>query len=263
MLDGSDGISFHAPIHPARPQPGTHVGALPPEVLCVVLVFVVGTDLDLTPLLSLVSVCRAFAACARHALLWQHLAQRMWGPATALGSWPNWRAMALERPRALFHGAFISKVAYVRQGEQNMTQLYRPCALVEYYRYLRLLPGGAAFTLLSSDTPAAVVGRLVDAAAAERAGALLGHWTLAGDVLTVSTVRPATSGPLLLEMALRIGAARSVPSGRLTWISYSYKPLKGGDREYFELTDHHRPFVFSRVRRYAQPPYLPAAELTK
>ena len=37
-----------------------------------------------------------------------------------------------------------------------MTQLYRPCALVEYCRFVRLLPDGSAYTLLSPDPPSSV-----------------------------------------------------------------------------------------------------------
>lgn len=42
-----------------------------------------------------------------------------------------------------FVGVYISKTTYIRYGESSFQDTnYKPCYLVEYYRYLRFFPDG-------------------------------------------------------------------------------------------------------------------------
>ena len=83
---------------------------------------------------------------------------------------PSWQDMYAQRPRLLFHGVYISKTSYMREGEpvsrcqcvcvvwscvvwQGMDRNYSPYHLVEYYRYMRFFPDGTVQAITSSDDP--------------------------------------------------------------------------------------------------------------
>jgi F-box protein 9 len=67
----------------------------------------------------------------------------------------NWRHMFVERVRPNFNGAYISRTTYIRQGEASFQDVhYRPCYLVEYYRYIRFFPNGRRFPLESNELSA-------------------------------------------------------------------------------------------------------------
>lgn len=90
----------------------------------------------------------------------------------------SWRIMCIRRPRVLFHGIYISSLSYIRQGEEvcsaraerlsshgkvptplflphpkGLDGNYRPFHIIEYYRYLRLLPDGTALSFLTASPP--------------------------------------------------------------------------------------------------------------
>lgn len=72
---------------------------------------------------------------------------RIWGvKCGGVGSpYQSWREMFIHRPRLCFEGCYISKTTYIRHGENSFQdQFYKPWHLVEYFRYLRFVPGETA-----------------------------------------------------------------------------------------------------------------------
>merc|ERR1719394_2427296 len=113
----------------------SHISRLPVEIIINILRWVVSSDLDLRSLEMFSMVCKGFYMCARDETVWKLACEKIWG--VNLGSHKkygaSWRRMLIERPHLLFDGCYISRVTYVRQGEQGMDQFYRPFHLVEYY----------------------------------------------------------------------------------------------------------------------------------
>nr|XP_046210222.1 F-box only protein 9-like isoform X1 [Oncorhynchus gorbuscha] len=138
-----------------------HISALPPEVLIYIFRWVVSSDLDLRALEQLSLVCRGFYICARDPEIWRSACLRVWGRScTKLVPFNSWREMFLERPRVRFDGVYISKTAYIRQGEESLDGFYRAWHQVEYYRYLRFFPDGQVMMLTTPEDPLVTVPRL-------------------------------------------------------------------------------------------------------
>ncbi|RUS85193.1 hypothetical protein EGW08_007019, partial [Elysia chlorotica] len=120
----------------------THISCLPVELIIYILHWVVSSDLDLRSLDMFAMVCKGFYMCARDERVWKKACLKVWGlnlgNAKKYGS--SWRRMMIERPHILFDGCYISKVTYVRPGEQGLDSFYRPFHLVEYFRYIRFFP---------------------------------------------------------------------------------------------------------------------------
>uniref|UniRef100_A0A0B7AJ98 F-box only protein 9 n=1 Tax=Arion vulgaris TaxID=1028688 RepID=A0A0B7AJ98_9EUPU len=140
---------------PEYDQKMTHISCLPVELIVYILHWVVSSDLDLRSLEMFSLVCHGFYVCAREERVWKKACQKVWG--ANLGSVKkyngSWRRMMIERPHLLFDGCYISKVTYVRQGEQGMDSFYRPYHLVEYFRYVRFFPDGQMLMLVSPEEP--------------------------------------------------------------------------------------------------------------
>ncbi|XP_062319226.1 F-box only protein 9 isoform X3 [Osmerus eperlanus] len=122
-----------------------HISALPPEVLMYVFRWVVSSDLDIRALEQLSLVCRGFYICARDPEIWRLACLRVWGNScTKMAPFSSWREMFLEKPRVCFDvcgcsiviltGVYISKTAYIRQGEESLDGFYRAWHQVDFYR---------------------------------------------------------------------------------------------------------------------------------
>lgn len=68
----------------------------------------------------------------------------------------SWCEAFRNRPRPLLNGVYISRVSYVRQGEQSLDSYYAPYHLCVYHRYLRLFPDGSAVSATLADSPESV-----------------------------------------------------------------------------------------------------------
>lgn len=143
-------------------QRTTHISCLPVELVIYILHWVVSNDLDLRSLDMFAMVCKGFYMCARDERVWKKACQKVWG--LNLGSCKkfgnSWRRMMIERPHLLFDGCYISKVTYVRQGEQGLDNFYRPFHLVEYFRYIRFFPNGQVLMLVSPEDPLQTLPKL-------------------------------------------------------------------------------------------------------
>ncbi|KAG8237807.1 hypothetical protein J437_LFUL002415 [Ladona fulva] len=152
---------------------GTHISALPMEILIYILRWVVSTHLDLRSLEACSAVCRGFFLCTHDPEIWRLASLRVWGSSCGVpGSvYPTWRDMfVLGRPRVRFDGCYVSKTTYVRPGENSFQDsCYRPWHLVAYFRYLRTSyrvletsfhPGGTAMMLTTPDPPSGALASL-------------------------------------------------------------------------------------------------------
>lgn len=125
-----------------------HFSHLPYEVVLYILRWIVSDELDMRSLENFGQVCRGFYVLSREPQIWRSACTLMWSTKILeekiLIDYNNdWRSLFIERPRVNVNGAYISKASYVRQGEASFQDTnYRPCYLVEYYRYLRFFPGG-------------------------------------------------------------------------------------------------------------------------
>ncbi|CAN7989075.1 unnamed protein product, partial [Ixodes hexagonus] len=133
-------------------QRATHLSDLPREVFMYILRWVVSSELDVLSLESVSRVCRGLYLCARDPELWHLVCARTWGKDCGqLLQYQSWREMYIYRPRVCYNGVYINKTTYVRHGESSFQDSsYRPCFLVEYFRYLRFFPEEA--------TPLATLG---------------------------------------------------------------------------------------------------------
>eukprot|EP00051_Salpingoeca_urceolata_P023317 m.393197 g.393197 ORF g.393197 m.393197 type:complete len:437 (-) comp20091_c0_seq1:43-1353(-) len=266
---------------PRRERNTLHLGALPPEVVRNILFYTVCGDLDLRNIERFAGVCRACYVHARDPLLWRHIAATAY-PATPVSPdpWLSWRALCMERPRLLFHGVYISKVTYVRQGEQALDNFYRPFQMVEYRRFLRFFPDGTVLACTSADDPSAVVNRMRLSTTGDRKIQVLpGTYQVHNDLITVSVRRveqhdghnqrqarrnprggqraPPLQRLVTFVMLLHMPLRRHLPMSKLAWRQYTseqrdlHQPMAAAQVTEYELNDHYRPFVFSRVRSMA------------
>lgn len=125
-----------------------HFSHLPCEIVMLILRWVVSDQLDLRALEQFGSVCRGFYLLSRDPEIWRLACLKVWSitsvnEALLADYGGDWRRIYVENPRANLNGAYISKATYIRQGEASFQDVnYRPCYLVEYYRYLRFFPEG-------------------------------------------------------------------------------------------------------------------------
>ncbi|CAG5134554.1 unnamed protein product [Candidula unifasciata] len=148
-------LKDEALCQPEYEQKMTHISCLPVELIVYILHWVVSNDLDLRSLEMFSLVCRGFYVCARDERVWKKACEKIWGVNLGNSKRYNgsWRRMMIERPHLLFDGCYISKVTYIRQGEQGMDSFYRPFHLVEYFRYVRFFPDGQVLMLVSPEDP--------------------------------------------------------------------------------------------------------------
>ncbi|XP_057309780.1 F-box only protein 9-like [Hydractinia symbiolongicarpus] len=144
---------------PRLPQQTTHISKLPTELLILIIKWVVSKDLDISSLERLSLVCKWFYACARDEELWKLVCVRAWGiHCSDVHLYHNsWRMMFIEKPRVRYNGLYISKNSYIRYGAPSLDSCYKPCYLVEYYRYLRFFTDGTILVYTSADDPQQVV----------------------------------------------------------------------------------------------------------
>jgi len=142
-------------IQPEFSTKSVHIGELPAEVLNYILKWIVSPDLDLSSLESVSEVCRGFYVVARDQEIWRQICVRVWGPAVLSAADLPWREYFLHKPRVLFAGCYIGKTTYIREGERGFQdhESYKAWHLVQYFRFIRLFPGGRMLMTLSAEDP--------------------------------------------------------------------------------------------------------------
>uniref|UniRef100_A0A8C7LPT2 F-box only protein n=1 Tax=Oncorhynchus kisutch TaxID=8019 RepID=A0A8C7LPT2_ONCKI len=254
-----------------------HISALPPEVLMYIFRWVVSRDLDLRALEQLSLVCRGFYICARDPEIWRSACLRAWGRScTKLVPFNSWREMFLERPRVRFDGVYISKTAYIRQGEESLDGFYRAWHQVEYYRYLRFFPDGQVMMLTTPEDPLVTVPRLRSRNTRVES-IMCGHYRLSQDtdnqtkVFVVVSKRkeevitaldrdnlirwqtvPETEHSFHVGLQLSSGGRQSF--NKLNWIHHSchitYRSTGETVVTAFDLDQMYASFYFARVKSY-------------
>ncbi|CAL8299853.1 unnamed protein product [Merluccius merluccius] len=247
-----------------------HISALPPEVLMYIFRWVVSRDLDMRTLEQLSLVCRGFYICARDSDLWRSACLRVWGR-TTLAPFKSWREMFLERPRVCFDGVYISKVSYVRQGEESLDGFYRALHHVVCYRYLRFFPDGKVVMLTTPEDPLTVVPRLRSRNTRVESG-MLGYFRLSQETdnqtkvfVVVSKKKeeqkslfcrrtPAPEAEQSFHVGLQMTSGGRQGFNKLTWIHHSchitYRPTGETVVTAFEVDSMYAPFFFARVKSY-------------
>ena len=154
----------HSPIHfePKDSSKPVILDRLPNEILLQCLRWLCLLDVSYVHTLSL--TCKKFFLLLRDPSLWAFLSDRVHIPhgrrlADELPLYSNdWLRLYLEKPRLKYHGVYISRVNYVRQG---YTETYnQPIHLVTYYRYIRFFPDGRVISITSTTEPAVMVKAL-------------------------------------------------------------------------------------------------------
>ncbi|CAL8257325.1 unnamed protein product [Lota lota] len=260
---------------PEKTMSEMHISALPPEVLMYIFRWVVSSDLDMRTLEQLSLVCRGFYICARDSDLWRSACLRVWG-CTTLTPFQSWREMFLERPRVRFDGVYISKVSYVRQGEESLDGFYRAWHHVAYYRYLRFFPDGKVGMLTTPEDPLTVVPRLRSRNTRVES-VMLGYYRLSQETDNETKVfvvvskskeekgaevqrnrfcrrNPAPEAEHSFHVGLQMPSGGRQFFNKLTWIHHSchitYRPTGETVVTVFNLDNMYAPFFFARVKSY-------------
>jgi len=265
-------------------QRATHISCLPLELVVLILRWLVSEQMDFRSLEQFSLVCKGFYLCARDETVWKLACEKIWG--SNMGSKKKYgysfRRMLLERPHLLFDGCYISKVTYVRQGEQSCDQFYRPFHLVEYYRYVRFFPDGVVLMYVNADEPLQSLPKLTNKQS-KVSGMLRGHYKLLDNKVTLVMTRLKESDNYTSFRYKRHRRAAEqndselsysvefdvVSSGRrahsqLVWGSYSARTLyrSSGQENVsnFELSrQSFPPLMFSRVKSYLAVSHEPLA----
>ena len=273
-------------------EAGQHISMLPYEVFVYLLRWVISSELDIRSLEQISLVCRGFYLVTRDTDIWRLVCVRTWGARNVdsdiLASYDNcWRHMYIERPRLNFSGSYISRTTYIRHGEQAFQDVnYRPCYIVEYYRYLRFFPGGQVLMVTTADDPFMTVAklRLRNAEQLSNIGIMSGHYNLIDERFvscefkrTLIDDEPSFGGSRRVQ---RAKVAKAVTeqifnaqfelcnSGKrknhqLVWRHYSVEFKRSNGHQAlstFDLTpSRYPPFFFSRVKSYSTSSEAPLA----
>lgn len=188
------------------PQQTTHISSLPSEILIYIFRWVISSDLDVRSLEQCARVCRGFYKCARDTQLWKMICFKTWGLNTGNPSANiNWRHMFINRPHVAFHGVYISRTTYIRQGEQSLDTFYAPWHLVEYYRYIRFFPDGIVLIYTSADEPRATVARLKSRYSIRDPSLIYGNYRLQHTRILIRAKRITQRAPTMSSTQRRSG----------------------------------------------------------
>lgn len=285
LCDDDDSVSLHQRIKMktssadicsvASEQKATHISDLPQEVFMFILRWVVSSDLDILSLESISKVCRGFYLCARDPELWHLACVRTWGKDCGqLNQYNSWREMYICRPRICYNGVYINRTTYVRHGESSFQDSsYRPCFLVEYFRYLRFFPEGVVLMLTTPDNPYASLGKLRHRRPAY-ASVLSGNFWLEGTRVKAVLKKPTVKAPprntgyrrgtrhsaepqpvQVFHLELELRNVRGRANAQLAWKSYAIHTYWLGQESVatFDLTTNaFPPLWFSRVKSFTQ-----------
>ncbi|BFZ21038.1 hypothetical protein BsWGS_24077 [Bradybaena similaris] len=267
-------LKDEALCQPEYEQKMTHISCLPVELIVYILHWVVSNDLDLRSLEMFSLVCRGFYLCARDERVWKKACEKIWG--ANLGSTKrysgSWRRMMIDRPHLLFDGCYISKVTYIRQGEQGMDSFYRPFHLVEYFRYVRFFPDGQVLMLVSPEDPIQSLPKL-RYRSSKTAGILRGGYRMSDFKVTCVLKRiksePANNNrykrhrqaanqnevEMSYSVEFDVMSCGKRTNAQLAWHSYAVTSVQRSSGEEvtsnFDLNKRTFPaLIFSRVRSY-------------
>jgi len=159
----------------------------------------------------------------------------------------NWRHMFINRPHVVFNGVYISRAAYVRQGEQSLDTFYSPWHLVEYYRYIRFFPDGVVLIYTSADEPRATVGRLKSRYTLRDPSLIYGNYRLQNDRVLIMAKRTAQRTATVTSTQRR--GARDQPSSEIEQtMNMEFEMSDTGKLKHHQLVWTHYEIRFSNKR---------------
>lgn len=250
---------------PERRKTGTHISALPNEVILLILRFVISQELDLRSIESFAGTCRWYYNLARSPQIWQAACQKVWPDLKVkpnISGWLGWRGMYINRPHLRFDGVYVSRIKYYREGEQS-ANLCCTLQTVVYHRFLRFFSDGLVLCLNTTQSPQSAVAALKYRGSSNK-DVTYGSYTTTGDNISFSlfqrdptspsssTIKllPARSCNISLSLS-KIGGGRQV----LEWEKYSITQQNGERTSTCDITlepPHYCRFVFVRARSYAE-----------
>ncbi|XP_059475965.1 F-box only protein 9 [Neocloeon triangulifer] len=245
---------------------GTHISRLPPELILLLLRWIVSSELDFRSWARFSEVCRGFYLAAHDNELWRLICKRQWG--CAVEGRRKWRVEFDRRPRVRVDGCYIARVTYARPGELSFqTSEYLPWHTVQYFRLVRFFTGGLAFMLTSAELPKVSVGYLRTRRVAHPQ-VLRGHYKVNGTRLTAELteaprLKPRVEirrrGPPPHDSGFRKYLLELEIAGqKLIWSRYSIETTYlSGQKSVCELDLNQNQFPafnFARVRSYVQMP---------
>ncbi|CAL1578086.1 unnamed protein product [Knipowitschia caucasica] len=256
----------------------THISVLPREILMYIFRWVVSSELDMRALEQLSLVCRGFYICARDPEIWRSACLKVWGKGSTKLSKPytTWREMFLQKPRVRFDGVYISKISYIRQGEESLDGFYRPWQQVEYYRYLRFFPDGQVIMMTTPEDPLTIIPHL-KTKNTRLDSILLGHYRLSQETDNQTKVfavlakkkeekmneytrnrfsrrNPLPDAEHSFHVGLQLSSGGRQCSNKLMWVHHSchikYRVTEETVVTSFDLDKMYTPFFFARVKSY-------------
>jgi len=179
-------------IQPEFPTQSMHIGQLPFEVLNYILKWVVSSDIDLRSLEACSQVCRGFYLAARDEEIWRLICVRVWGRSVISNKENLWRNFYLSSAKINFNGVYISKMTYIREGERSFQdhESYRAWHMVEYYRLVRLFPGGRILMTLSAEDPGLTAKLMNNKNFCSIQGAMFGEYRVVDNLLICVLHKP-------------------------------------------------------------------------
>ncbi|CAB3387114.1 Hypothetical predicted protein [Cloeon dipterum] len=251
---------------PNSEQQGTHISQLPPELLLLLLRWVVSSELDFRSWARFAAVCRGFYLTAQDNELWRLICRRAWG--CQVEGRRKWRLEFDRRPRVRVDGCYIARITYVRPGELSFqTSTYLPWHSVLYFRLLRFFTGGRVLMLTTAEQPNISVGYLRHRRS-PHPQVLSGSYKVDGTAVTAELFeaprpKPRPQGRRLVPPPHDTGTRKysmvlQICSQKIIWSRYSIETTYlSGQKSVceFELTNSQFPAMsFARVRSYTQVP---------
>jgi F-box protein 9 len=173
--------------------------------------------------------------------------------------------MFLMRSRVRFDGCYISKITYIRSGENSFQdQSYRPWHLVEYYRYIFFTPHGQFFFLTTSESPQNTIPHLRDPVNQTKfSNLLVGHYSLEDHLIYGECWNPSklrlknkTGGNITYHLVLQAQHLKKRFNNGLLWMQY-YVNIENPNgsiiKNEFDIDQVKFPtFIFSRVKSFTR-----------
>ncbi|VDM95670.1 unnamed protein product [Thelazia callipaeda] len=164
------------------------------ELMCILMRYIVGSELDVYNLELLSMTSSGFYIFARDENLWLAICRSTfrdkYANSVSFDKFVSWRQMYITLPHVYLHGIYIGKISYLRNGEPSFQdKFYKPWHIVVYYRILRFFADGTALMITTADAPSQVVG-LLKSKTPSAAGILIGrYWILDQDCIKAEFYR--------------------------------------------------------------------------
>jgi len=242
---------------PERSVTGTHVSALPNEIILTILRYVISSELDLRSVENFGEACKWFYNLARTPQLWQAACRKIWPDVQPQSDSTNWRAIFINKPHMRFDGVYVSRIKYHRQGERK-PNLCCTLQTVFYHRFLRFFSDGLVLGLNTTQAPQTAVAALKDRVSGNKE-VTYGQYTISGREVKIVLFQRDTSCrssiKLKPDQSFNITFKLSGSTGRqvLQWSDYYMVDKKGGETKKSNIEvilPHFSKFVYIRAKSY-------------